>query len=187
MKTPKFRTNYSNLKLQGSEQRVSRGTGRREWWLSFYCACGEMFSTTLTVANQANAKQRPLRCAACQRAAKSAHEKGAQRHKAPPRVHTFSGDYQPQISAVAIRLLNQAKQSRHYSRIMQIVAASVRGSLKARIVPEWERIIVEATELANMEANGATLPGDWTRETIAEGLSITSFPQYRAPIDSSVS
>lgn len=91
------------------------------------------------------------------------------------------------MTAAAVKLLQKQQTSRLYPRIIRIVAASVRGSLKLDIVPEWERIVVEAIELAKMEAKGVQMPAEWTRETIGEGLGITSFPQYRVPVDSSVS
>ncbi len=83
-------------------------------------------------------------------------------------------------------LRDAKKKNPNYKRILQIVAGSASGSLSARIVPEWERIVVEAIELAAMEACGTQMPGDWTRETIREGLSVVRYGQYSAPADTSV-
>lgn len=84
-------------------------------------------------------------------------------------------------------MLRDAREKNpNYNRILQIVAGSARGSLSARIVPEWERIVVEAIELAAMEARGTQMPGDWTRETIREGLGVVRYSQYSAPADTSV-
>ena len=101
-------------------------------------------------------------------------------------THTFSSG-KPAITVAAIRLLQKYQKSPLYPRIVAMVAKFADAAMNEQIVPEWERIVVETVELVKLESKGVPLPQDWTRETIGDGLSRVSFPQYSVPADTSVS
>ncbi len=174
-RTPNFKTEYCGLRVESTRRVVNKKTGHRRWWLSFYCTgmgvrreCGNRFETTLSVAVQADARIRPLRCKECQDLARDARDKVR-----PPR--TPPGDWLPPIPFGVLQLLKQYQKKSYYQRILQMTARNAGAQAKAGIVPEWARIVADAVMLAEMEAAGAQFPADWTPETRGQGLKIQSY------------
>lgn len=176
--------------------------GQRRRYYSLRCKCGAEFQTAEHVITRARQGKAVLRCEDCRYLAKLSESKAGyekrksgndlQRPEVKPKkkehgqTRVLNGG-RPLITPEAVRILNNNKTAPYYRRALKILVEYVDACIDARIMPDWNRGVIEAIEKAEGEhRTGTSANADrWTPQTIGMGLCTVHYGQYVAPIDSS--
>lgn len=161
------------------------GIGRKSWQYKIACTeCGEVVILNHSTAARANQGAFPVRCDPCKKIAKkhaslADYRRYKEAKKGKLGIAYTTPDNLPKLDEAATKLVRRlGKKPALLRRVLERAKPYIAAALREGIRPETSRILIEAAEMVERGEDD----NRWTRENRADGLQITSFPQYTSPI-----